>query len=143
MKPPAKTHDNAPNAQQRTATINQLNLMNAIRDISRVVLVFAAVLSGYYLCAYGRAIVWRWEANEWSAFDVRWLDEISVWFYRKRDEAGRRASPYRLSRHLSVIDPLDGPNWEIRIPGWIPAIVALCILAVTTLSLCGGRRERD
>jgi hypothetical protein len=112
------------------------------RYFGHALLCCLAAASMYYLFAYGRAIAWRWEASERS-FSVRWFEEISVWLYRDRDAAGHPSSPYKLSRSLSEIDPLDGPNWEIRIPGWIPAVGALGILAATGISFLGmgGRDE--
>ena len=70
------------------------------------------------------------------------LDEVSVWLYRERDQAGRPASLYRIAPYLSTIDPYDGPNWEIRVPGWIPALGAIGALTFVALS-CSGKKERD
>jgi hypothetical protein len=103
--------------------------------ISALAVVAAASIWFLFLYVYevGRLIRPR------EGFQISMLDEVSVWLYRERDANGQPASPYRLSRSLSILPPLDGPNWEIRIPGWIPAIGASCILGVTGLFLFGKR----
>ena len=105
-----------------------------------VIVACLALVSVGYLSLYTQAIVGPWTMNGYV--DLSLLDEVSVWFYRERDVAGRPASLYRMSPYLSVMDPLDGPNWEIRVPGWIPALAAISTLALTTFS-CFGKRGRD
>jgi hypothetical protein len=109
-----------------------------VRSINTIVLAVLAALSVGYLLSYGHQIAQL--ANARLGFDVGLLDEVSVWLYREGDEAGKPSSPYRLSPHLSIIDPLDGPNWEIRVPGWIPAVVAFSILAIVIYSFPGKRK---
>jgi hypothetical protein len=101
-----------------------------------------AAASLWFLCSYGYEIFRLVEGE--GIFRFAMLDEVSVWFYRERSADGEPSSPYRMSRHLSIIEPLDGPNWEIRIPGWIPAAGALSILAVSGVALASlGKRRRD
>jgi hypothetical protein len=100
----------------------------------------AAAASLWFLFSYGHQLVRLTEAQ--GAFHVRLLDEVSVWLYRERDAAGQPASPYRLAPYLSIVDPLDGPNWEVRIPGWIPALGALGVLGLGAWTL-PGERGRD
>src|SRR5436190_2254870 len=95
-----------------------------MRRFYSIGLLLTSLVSMGYLFLYGRELYWLSWANEWHA-DLRMLDDVSIWFYRERDQNGNPASPYRLYHHLSIVDPLDGPNWEIRIPGWIPAIPAI------------------
>jgi hypothetical protein len=111
-----------------------------MRPFNTMILTIVAALSICYLFSYGRAVVQIWIWN--GSVDLERLDEVSVWFYRERGADGHPASPYRLSRHLSIVDPLDGPNWEVRVPGWIPAIAAFGALAFSTLTIY-EKRERD
>jgi hypothetical protein len=113
-----------------------------MRKFGKSLLAAAAAASLWFLYSYGREILWWVESR--GTFQFAMLDEVSVWFYRERGADGQPSSPYRLSRHLSIIDPLDGPNWEIRIAGWIPATGALSILAVAGFTLTSfGKRGRD
>jgi hypothetical protein len=111
-----------------------------MRILGTSVLAVAAAASLWFLCTFGYEVFRLVEGQ--GTFQFAMLDEVSVWFYRERGADGQPSSPYRLSRHLSIIDPLDGPNWEIRIPGWIPATGALGTLALAGLAL-PGRRGRD
>jgi hypothetical protein len=113
-----------------------------MRKFYDTALLLLAVLSAGYLFIYGRELVRMSAMNEWEVH-FEWLDEVSIWFYRERDDAtGQPASPYYLSRHLSIVDPLDGPNWEVRIPGWMPAIPALGIVILTAFTFYGSREPR-
>ena len=112
-----------------------------MRSFTPIALALAAAASLWFLAIYGKEVAWCSEAC--GGFQIAMLDEVSVWFYRERDASGRPASPYRLHRHLSVIDPLDGPNWEIRIPGWVPGSVALVTLAFTGFAFSGKSRRYD
>ena len=111
-----------------------------MRLFGTMILAVIGALSVWYLCNYGRVVgqIWVWNGS----VDFSRLDEVSVWFYRERGADGQPASPYRLSPHLSVVDPLDGPNWEVRVPGWIPAIAAVGALVFSALMIC-EKRERE
>ena len=112
-----------------------------MRKFGTSLLAVAAAASLWFLYSFGHEIVRLVEGQ--GTFQFAMLDEVSVWFYRERGADGQPSTPYRMSRHLSIIDPLDGPNWEIRIPGWIPAAGALSILGVAgfTLTLSGKRGQ--
>jgi hypothetical protein len=113
-----------------------------MRTFGTSLLAVVAAASLWFLYSYGYEVFRLVEGQ--GTFQFAMLDEVSVWFYRERGADGQPSSPYRLSRHLSIIDPLDGPNWEIRIPGWIPATGALSIIAVAGFALTSfGKRGRD
>ena len=111
--------------------------MNEMRPIKTMILAVVAALSFYYLLSYGREVIQIWAWN--GSADFARLDEVSVWFYRERGADGLPSSPYRLFWKLSIVDPDDGPNWEVRIPGWIPATVAFGAFVLSTLTLAEKR----
>lgn len=115
---------------------------SALRLVGRVLLLVLAVISIQYLATLGRAMAWQWKASESPHFRVQWLHEWGVWFYRERGADGQPASGYKLMRGVSPIDPDDGPNWEIKIPAWIPALGAMAVLVATGLHLGRGRKTQ-
>jgi hypothetical protein len=110
--------------------------------LKALALIVLTTSSAAYLFLYAAELVSMSAMNEWQ-INFGLLDEVSVWFYRERGPTGQPASPYRLSPHLSVIDPQDGPNWEIRIPGWIPAIPALAFLSSATIFIFPSKLHRQ
>jgi hypothetical protein len=111
-----------------------------MRAIGTVLILVATAFCVWFLLSYGREVTRLVQGR--GAFELGMLDEVSVWFYRERGADGQPSGPYRLSRHLSIVDPLDGPNWEIRVAGWIPAAGSLGLLGVAALAVF-GKKGRD
>jgi len=114
--------------------------MRAYRIFGRSLLATFVLISIFYLCVFGYEIGWRWKAGGFYGFPAESVVDLNIWFYRERGPDGNPSSPYRLSPRLSEVDPLDGPNWEIWIPAWIPAVGALIIVVVTGHRVVRGRR---
>jgi hypothetical protein len=112
-----------------------------MRRIKTALLILVIVVSSETLHRYFDSLWFQWEASE-NNFSWRWLDEHSLWLYRVRGPDGRPASPYKVAPYFSPIDPDDGPNWEIRIPGWIPGGISIIALSLAAYGLFRVWRPR-
>ena len=97
-----------------------------MRRVTNVVAAFVSAISLWTLWIYLSALLPLWEARE--GIELNSFQETSLRVYRERGPDGKPAILYKLAPYFSIIDPLDGPNWEIRIPGFIPAGLALATL---------------
>jgi hypothetical protein len=105
-----------------------------MRIMKTTLFVMVIVVSAETLHRYFDSLRFQWQASEGS-FSWRWFDEHSLWLYRERGSDGLPAGAYRLTRYFSPIDPDDGPNWEIRIPGRMPAGISIIALSCATYAL--------
>ena len=101
--------------------------------MKKAMLCIISVVALAYLGAYGTALIGNLRMHG-NIFDFAWASDLSIWLYKKRSIDGQLQTAYSIST-FSILDPEDGPNAEIRILGWIPAICALAALALATTQM--------
>jgi len=107
----------------------------------KVTLCIISVLALAYLGAYGTALIRNLRMHG-DILDFTWASDLSIWLYKKRTIDGQFHGTYSISA-FSIMDPEDGPNAEIKILGWIPAICSLSALVLATTAMTRKKNRAE